>query len=116
MFSMAPNIVLAPNMTQNAERKHRTQNTNTAHIRLHFHVFFEAYGKVYLHKLWIYSPTQSVEIHNKLRHKMVTLNLQNIVVTCVFIDRSPWTPLFIAFVDHVSQTSEGKILSRSNCS
>ena len=34
MFSMAPNIVFAPNMTQNAERKHRTQNTNTAHIRL----------------------------------------------------------------------------------
>ena len=34
MFSMAPNIVLVPNMMQNAERKHRTQNTNTAHIRL----------------------------------------------------------------------------------
>ena len=33
MFSVAPNILLAPNMTQNAERKHRTQNTNTAHIR-----------------------------------------------------------------------------------
>ena len=33
MFSVGPNIVLAPNMTQNAERKHRTQNTNTAHIR-----------------------------------------------------------------------------------
>ena len=36
MFSVAPNIVLAPNMTQNAESKHRTQNTNTAHIRLPF--------------------------------------------------------------------------------
>ena len=35
MFSVVPNIVLAPNMTQNTERKHRTQNTNTAHIRLH---------------------------------------------------------------------------------
>ena len=34
MFSVVPNIVLVPNMTQNAERKHRTQNTNTAHIRL----------------------------------------------------------------------------------
>ena len=33
MFSVAPNIVLAPNMTQNAERKHRTQNTNTAHFK-----------------------------------------------------------------------------------
>ena len=33
MFSVAPNIVFAPNMTQNAERKHRTQNTNTAPIR-----------------------------------------------------------------------------------
>ena len=33
MFSVAPNIVLAPNMTQNAERKHRTQDTNTAPIR-----------------------------------------------------------------------------------
>ena len=33
MFSVAPNILLAPNMTQNAERKHRTQNTNTAHNR-----------------------------------------------------------------------------------
>ena len=32
---MAPNIVFAPNMTQNAERKHRTQNTNTAHFRTH---------------------------------------------------------------------------------
>ena len=25
MFSVAPNILLAPNMTQKAERKHRTQ-------------------------------------------------------------------------------------------
>ena len=33
MFSVAPNIVLAPNMTQNAERKHRTQDTNTANFR-----------------------------------------------------------------------------------
>ena len=33
MFSVVPNIVLAPNMTQNAERKHRTQNTNTAHFK-----------------------------------------------------------------------------------
>ena len=33
MFSVAPNIVLTPNMTQNAERKHRTQDTNTAPIR-----------------------------------------------------------------------------------
>ena len=33
MFSVAPNIVLAPNMTQNAERKHRTQDTNIAPIR-----------------------------------------------------------------------------------
>ena len=32
MFSVAPNIVFAPNMTQNAERKHRTQDTNTAHF------------------------------------------------------------------------------------
>ena len=36
MFSMAPNIVLAPNMTQNAERKHRTQDTNTANFRSSF--------------------------------------------------------------------------------
>ena len=35
MFSVVPNIVLAPNMTQNAERKHRTQDTNTAPIRPH---------------------------------------------------------------------------------
>ena len=33
MFSMAPNILLAPNMTQNAERKHRTQDANTTHFR-----------------------------------------------------------------------------------
>ena len=33
MLSMAPNIVFVPNMMQNAERKHRTQNTNTAHFR-----------------------------------------------------------------------------------
>ena len=33
MLSVVPNIVFAPNMTQNAERKHRTQNTNTAPIR-----------------------------------------------------------------------------------
>ena len=26
-------LSVAPNMTQNAERKHRTQNTNTAHFR-----------------------------------------------------------------------------------
>ena len=34
MFSVAPNILLVPNMTQNAERKHRTQDANTAHNRL----------------------------------------------------------------------------------
>ena len=39
MFSVAPNIVLAPNMTQNAERKHRTQNANTAHFQSSFEVF-----------------------------------------------------------------------------
>ena len=33
MFSMVPNILLVPNMTQNAERKHRTQDTNTANFR-----------------------------------------------------------------------------------
>ena len=33
MFSVVPNIVLAPNMTQNTERKHRTQDTNTANFR-----------------------------------------------------------------------------------
>ena len=33
MFSVVPNIVLVPNMTQNAERKHRTQDANTAPIR-----------------------------------------------------------------------------------
>ena len=38
MLSMAPNIVFAPNMTQNAERKHRMQNTNTAPIRPLFFV------------------------------------------------------------------------------
>ena len=30
---MVPNIVLVPNMTQNAECKHRMQDTNTAPIR-----------------------------------------------------------------------------------
>ena len=44
MFSLAPNIVLVPNMTQNAERKHRTQNTNTAHIRLHILLPFYCYS------------------------------------------------------------------------
>ena len=33
MFSVAPNIVLVPYMTQNTEHKHRTQDTNTAPIR-----------------------------------------------------------------------------------
>ena len=33
---MAPNILLAPHMTQNAERKHRTQDANTAHFRSSF--------------------------------------------------------------------------------
>ena len=49
MFSVAPNIVLAPNMTQNAERKHRTQDANTAHFqsccnpeRDHLYNFFRA--------------------------------------------------------------------------
>ena len=46
MFSVAPNIVLAPNMTQNAERKHRTQNTNTAHIRLLIYAFTHLSGGV----------------------------------------------------------------------
>ena len=42
MFSVAPNILLAPNMMQNAERKHRTQNTNTAHIRSYFTVLINS--------------------------------------------------------------------------
>ena len=33
MLSVVPNIVFAPNMTQNAERKQRTQDANTAHFR-----------------------------------------------------------------------------------
>ena len=33
MFSVAPNIVLAPYMMQNTERKHRMQDTNTANFR-----------------------------------------------------------------------------------
>ena len=33
MFSVATNIVLAPNMTQYAERKHRTQDAITAHFQ-----------------------------------------------------------------------------------
>ena len=40
MFSVAPNILLAPNMTQNAERKHRTQDANTAHFRSSFYLFY----------------------------------------------------------------------------
>ena len=43
MFSVAPNILLAPNMTQNAERKHRTQDANTAHNRLR--IEFMCHGK-----------------------------------------------------------------------
>ena len=43
MFSVAPNIVFAPNMTQNAERKHRTQDTNTANFRSSlYHTFITA--------------------------------------------------------------------------
>ena len=42
MFSVAPNILLAPNMTQNAERKHRTQDANTAHNRLRYVTFVSA--------------------------------------------------------------------------
>ena len=33
-------LSVAPNMTQNAERKHRTQNTNTAPIRPQDCVFY----------------------------------------------------------------------------
>ena len=33
MLSVAPNIVFAPNITQNAERKQRTQDANTAYFR-----------------------------------------------------------------------------------
>ena len=32
MLSMAPNIVFVPNITQNAEHRHRRQDTNTAHF------------------------------------------------------------------------------------
>ena len=39
MLSVAPNIVFVPNIMQNAERKHRTQNTNTAHFRTHWKPF-----------------------------------------------------------------------------
>ena len=40
MLSVVPNIVFAPNMTQNAERKHRMQNTNTTHFRTRFQIVF----------------------------------------------------------------------------
>ena len=40
MLSMAPNIVFVPNITQNAERKHRTQNTNTVHFRTQLNRLF----------------------------------------------------------------------------
>ena len=30
---MEPNIVFAPNITQNTEHRHRMQDTNTAHNR-----------------------------------------------------------------------------------
>ena len=33
MLSMAPNIVFAPNIMQNAEHRHWTQDTNAAHFR-----------------------------------------------------------------------------------
>ena len=39
---MAPNIVLAPNMTQNAERKHRTQDTDTANFRSYLILFCDS--------------------------------------------------------------------------
>ena len=42
MFSVAPNIVFAPNMTQNAERKHRTQDTNTANFRSFSELSFQS--------------------------------------------------------------------------
>ena len=41
MLSVAPNIIFVPNMTQNAERKHRTQNTNTAHFRTLTYLSFQ---------------------------------------------------------------------------
>ena len=44
MFSVAPNILLAPNMTQNAERKHRTQDANTAHNQLRQLLLIEVGG------------------------------------------------------------------------
>ena len=40
MFSVAPNNVFVPNIMQNAERKHRTQDANTAPIRPQIHLCF----------------------------------------------------------------------------
>ena len=52
MFSVAPNILLAPNMTQNAERKHRTQDANTAHNRLQWWVQNEWITKLLTMAYW----------------------------------------------------------------
>ena len=37
MFSVVPNIVFVPNMMQNAEHKHRMQDTNTANFQSSFY-------------------------------------------------------------------------------
>ena len=50
MFSMVPNIVLAPNMTQNAERKHRTQDTNTANFRSSSQMLYQILEKIFMNQ------------------------------------------------------------------
>ena len=61
MLSVVPNIVFAPNMMQNAERKHGTQNTNTAHFRTPTDVFYrDLFVNIeYFNVKFVYNPSPS---------------------------------------------------------
>ena len=50
MFSVVPNIVLAPNMTQNTECKHRTQDATLLLSSLHPAYLSKDLGEIYIWK------------------------------------------------------------------
>ena len=90
MFSVVPNIVFAPNMTQNAECKHRTQDTNTAHFQSHnflitFGSFYGCHSKIITKKNFCLILTIWMRLMDIFpRRNNIVLFSRNVSAKCAF--------------------------------
>ena len=90
---MAPNIVFAPNIMQNAEREHRTQNTNTAPIRPPYNPFFQVPVPVpvpVLDQASVNTPLVLIQLFCRLEGSPATLgrNPRWINIACSFLSET----------------------------